>query len=597
MQFVSPLLQLSLVLFASWTVAYHLVLATRFPAYWTIIFCAPLAVALSLLTLKRRRQEPSDGMAGISRGPAILLLFIALCAALTAILTLRPDPDDLTLFHRVLIQDWSQPFSTSDGVSNYPNLPPQSVLHVMTSYEPLVGLLAKLAHLNQLRFYHNVPPFLAAFVMVAIYFLLYRALGLAEWTAVAATGLVFVFLLLDGNVHGSFGNMALDRLWQGKCIIWTVLVPGCLLGAYKFLNSPNFTSFLRLALLGICGQGLSEVGVYTLPILILAIAIAWIFTSRNPFERLRSATLLSASMFYPIMIGLALAIGILHRPAEHGVWDGYPAIWYLNLQYVIGADRFAYAVLRDLAALLLLPLIALTGRPRLFVVSLTVVLLIMITNPVAAPFWMRLLYRVSYWRLAFLFPLPLTVGLLAPAISRIRALDFRPKIAAELAIVLFLAMAVISFKHTPSLPFGNSFKKPWELQLDEPTAGFSRAIKPFVHGTEILAPESIVCVLALLRPELRFESTRPVNDPVKFGEAGLDSEARKRVDAQQFTDCVRNAQTSKALDRVVRDGVDTIVLRRCPSMTDSELLALLPGHWDVVFENDTYLLLIRQESA
>ncbi|HEY6328009.1 MAG TPA: DUF6077 domain-containing protein [Blastocatellia bacterium] len=596
MQVISPLLELSLSLFASWTIAYHIVLAGRLPAYCTIILCAPMGLVLSLVSLNQHRQQSGDGTNRISRGPAVALFLIALCAGLTAILVLRPDADDLTLFHRVLIQNWSQPFSTGDGVSNFPNLPAQSVLHIMTSYEPLIGLLAKVAHLNQLRAYHNVPPFVAAFFMVAIYFLLYRSLGLAEWTAVAATGLVVVFLLVDGNVHGSFGNMALDRLWQGKCIVWTVLVPGCLLGAYKFLNKPDSKSLLRLGLLGISAQGLSEVGVYSLPILILAIAIAWIFTSRDPIKRLRSAGLLCASMFYPIIVGLALLAGILHRPAAHGVWDAYPAIWYINLQYVIGADRFAFAVLRDLAALLLLPLIGLTGRPRLFVISLTVVLFVMITSPIAAPFWMKLLYRVSYWRLALLFPLPLSVGLLAPAISRLRALDLRPKIAAEAAIVFFLAMVVISFQHTASLPFGNSFKKPWELQFDEATAGFSRAITPFVHGTEILAPENVVCVLALLRPDLRFESSRPVNDPVKFGEAGLYDEARKRVDAQQFTDCIRNNATSRASREVIQDGVNTIILHRCPSMSDSELVAPLPGSWDVVFENDTYLVLIRQDS-
>jgi hypothetical protein len=618
MLFLPLALEFLLDIFASWTVAYHLILVTHRPAYYTVPVWLILMVALlefslrgrgfSLRTLgsfgPRNRSLKGEGellgparepgvRLGIARWPATCLLLMGLAAGAVTLTVFRPDYDDMTLFHRILVQDWRQPFVTGDTVSNYPGLPPQSILHVTTSYEPLVGLVAKVVHISPLRVYHNAPGFLAAIIMVAIYFLLYRVLGLGEWTSTAAVGLVLLFLMIDGNSHGSFGNMALDRLWQGKCIVWSVLVPACLLGTYQFLNRPTFRRFLRLVLLGICGLGMSEVGVYTQPILVLALGLGWLATSRRPLGRLRSTFILWSSMFYPVAAGLALALGILHKPGAHEVWNSFPAVWYENLAIGMGSDGFGYTVARDLVAVVLLPLVALKGRQRLFVLSLSLVLLVLITNPVAAPVWMKLLYRASYWRLAFLFPLPFCVGLVAPALLRLRAADLRLRIGAGLAVILFLVMTVASFREPAKLPIGEGFKRPGTLQLERYEVRFSRAAGPMLHGTNILAPESIVCALAMLMPELRFESSRPVNDPMKFGEVGLSSEGQKRVQAQRFTNCEVAPKTWNAFRAALDDGVDTVVLKQCPELDLTVLLTRLPG-WSVAYQDQDYVLLLKQ---
>jgi hypothetical protein len=617
MLFLPFALELLLDIFASWTVAYHLILVSHRPAYYTVPVWLILMIPLLEFTLRGRgfslRDLGSFGpryrsvkqedevlgpvrergvRLGVTR-PALCLMLMSIAAGAVTLTVFRPDYDDLTLFHRILVQDWRQPFVTRDTVSNYPGLPPQSILHVTTSYEPLVGLVAKVVHISPLRVYHNAPGFLAAIVMVAIYFLLYRVLGLGEWAAAAAVGLVLVFLMIDGNTHGSFGNMALDRLWQGKCIVWTVLVPACLLGSYQFLNGPNFRRFLRLVLLGICGFGLSEVGVYTLPILVLALGLGWIVTSRRLLGRPRSTLILWSSMFYPVAAGLALALGILHKPATHEVWSSFPAVWYQNLALGLGSDGFGFTVARDLVAVLLLPLLALKGRQRLFVLSLSVVLLVLITNPVAAPAWMKLLYRASYWRLAFLFPLPLCVGLVAPALSRSRGPDLRLRLGAGLAVVLFLVITVAAFREPAKLPIGEGFKRPGTLQLERYEVRFSRAAGPMLHGTNMLAPESIVCALAMLRPELRFESSRPVNDPIKFGEVGLSSEGQKRVQAQRFTNGEVAPKTWNAFRAALDDGVDTVVLKQCPALDLTALLTRLPN-WRVAYQDQDYVLMLKQ---
>lgn len=674
-------LELFLDVFASWTVAYHLALWARWPAYLTVpgwlVLLVPL-VALSLKSVSVSRiasstassesvkvarvasltgartaadsvstetgssfarslggfcvsavrvlrkpfhsemgppsHEPRTSItaapvprekrarnwtqklwsrAPIPPGLGLCLLLLGLLAGTFTVTVLRPDYDDLTLFHRVLVQDWREPFLTGDTVTNYPGLPPQSILHVTTSYEPLVGLTAKVVHVRPLHLYYNSPSVLAALALVVVYFLFYRVLGLGEWTAVAAVGLVLVFLTIDGNAHGSFGNMALDRLWQGKCIVWSVLVPAYLLQAYRYLKEPDFRRLIRLVLMGISAVGLSEVGVYTLPILAGAVGLAWLVVCRDRARQLRPAVMLLGSMFYPVAVGAALVLGILHKPAPHNVWNAYPSIWYKNLGLVVGAEKFAPGVVRDLVALILIPLAVLKGRARLFLLSLTCVLFLLTTNPIAAPFWMKLFYQASYWRLAFLFPLPLCAGLTAAAFSQLRNAQWRTKLSGGLALTLFLGTTVVAFQRTTKLPIGNDFKRPWGDQLEELASGFSRAASPMVRGDKVLAPEAIVCTLAMLRPDLRFESSRSVNDPIKFGEVGLESEGRKRVNAQLFTECDIRPETLKAFQAVLDDGVDTVFLRQCATRDLNTLLARMPG-WRVGRQNDTFVLLLKQ---
>ncbi|HYL99763.1 MAG TPA: hypothetical protein VEZ90_12470, partial [Blastocatellia bacterium] len=220
-------LEIFLAIFASWTLSYELALLVRIPAVATIIPWALLLIPIVWYLIGTRRQRCE---ASTSKGALLAVSAVALLAGAFTLFVHRPDPDDLTFFHRALDQKWCEPFLTGDDTLNVTRLnvrplPEESILHSMCSYEPLITLAARALKRNPLAAYQIGAPFLIAVALVYVYFLGYRTLGIGEWPAAGAALAACTFLVLDGNNHGSFGNMSLDRLWQGKCVVFTLLIP------------------------------------------------------------------------------------------------------------------------------------------------------------------------------------------------------------------------------------------------------------------------------------------------------------------------------------------------------------------------------------
>src|SRR5581483_10274772 len=119
-------------LFSCWTVAYHLCLLCRFPAWFSLLLCCllylPFAVRVLPKQVRLLRGLKPNTLLGM------LLLLSLLCGSLTLFIS-RPDADDFSFFHRVLAQlpYLDRPFFLTHTGENGSGLPPQSFLHVSTS--------------------------------------------------------------------------------------------------------------------------------------------------------------------------------------------------------------------------------------------------------------------------------------------------------------------------------------------------------------------------------------------------------------------------------------------------------------------------------
>lgn len=588
-------LELMLAAFACWTLAYQLWLAIRLPAIsvicpWVVLF-VPAAIWLY-------RTRPLSAENSCSRSVLAIVVLAAALAGAYTLFVLRPDADDFTFMHRPINQVWTQPFAIGGDTLNVPGLPEESILHSMNSYEPLVTLAARTVRARPLHVYHTVAPFVAAIIAVFIYFLCYRNIGLSEWLAAGSTIAALGFFLIDGNVHNSFGNMSFDRLWQGKCIVFTLLIPAATMLCYRFLGNGGRRDFALLAMLGIAGVGLSEVGVFTLPILVLAIAIGFWLWGANRRQRFPKTFFLAASMFYPVLIGAALVLGILHKPIDSTVWNAYPDIWYKNLGYVVGdtsnsTPSIVWGMTRDFTILFLVPIIALRGRARRYLLLVSAVLVVMVINAPAARIWMTLLYRNSYWRLAFLFPLPFCAGLLVPASVSIMKQGKVARYASAFGIALVLGLIWVVFKHTITLPIGGNHRSPWGYEMPLEEELFSRQIAPLLQGRNILGPEGLVWPLALIDTSLRFESTRSVMVPVVMTDVGLADEGQRRLRAQAYTDC---GGSYGDFQKSLQKGVDAVIMRKCPGISSSDIARRFgpaAGTWSIRGESPSYLLFLK----
>ena len=220
---------------------------------------------------------------------------------------------------------------------NLPGLPPLSLVHVMTSYEPLMALTAHWLGADPLSAYQNVGALVAGALLPIVYVLLYRQFRLSKAITIAATFVALIFLVLDGNEHRSFGNVALVRLWQGKTILWTLFLPLTLLIAYRFLAQSSSRRFCLVAMVAICGVGLSNSGIFLAPVLIFSVSVAYLLSYGISRKHMQRAVLLNVASFYCIAIAVAVQVGIIPQPTNTiEWWIGWTWVWWENLNLVIG---------------------------------------------------------------------------------------------------------------------------------------------------------------------------------------------------------------------------------------------------------------------
>jgi hypothetical protein len=575
------LVELPIAGFAAWTLAYHLTVLGALPArrVWVIAaLLVPPAVVL-VARGRSRRDRRLDAVVGAA-------LLLAIGAGAMTFVTSSPNLDDLSFFHRALVQlhHLRQPFHLADTLHDTHGIPSLSILHSLTAYEPLMAMGAHAIGLDPLWAYQHVGAFCAAASLALTLVLLSAELGVAPGLSVAAAACAITFLALDGNVIRSFGNVALGRFWQGKCILWSALLPATLLLVYRFLRAPAPRHHAMVVLAGISAVGLSGSGTVVFPALVLSVALADLLALRLRHPGPPLLAVLGSA--YPCAIGLAFAAGVLPRP-DMETWSHWEPVWWRNAYgYVVGDPS---TLVRDLC-LLLVPAFALEGRARLLLVLLPPVIVALFLNPLSGPIVLRVITPANYWRFVYLFPLPLCAGLIVACwTARGRG---RRSVAVLALIAIAAAFRSPVYAANPLGPTAGYELPPAEL-------AFARATLPRLRpGDRVLAPEQVVWTLALLDPTLRFVAGRSIETPSLFRAAGRADGGMRRAAAQAF---VTTGTPAAGADAGLRDaiarGLRAVVTPTASEAVVTAAITAAGGHAMVATEAADYGLLLLSRSG
>jgi hypothetical protein len=540
--------------FAGWTLAYHAVLLIRAPAYTA--FSAAAVATLAVFWSARKRigkhsQQP------VSRKVYVGVAALAISAALFTMFHCLENGDDLSVFRSPLVQDLSKAYDLHDTQHGVPGLPPLSVLHLMTSFEPLMAGTARLTHTDPLWLYQNGAGAAAAALLVMTLFLTYVEIGIDAGAAVACTASALLFLIIDGNTLASFGNSSLARFWQGKAILWSLVLPMTLLFLVRWLHSPEWWRLAVLIAVGISSVGMGTSAVFQVPMLAAAGVIAALCAralnrSAHDAHGLTTAAAgaLAASL-YPGMIAVALAMHILPQPDMAPWLEGIPH-WWGNLCWVLGDN---WCVIRDAVLLLALPAVVLRGWGRWFVLALSLALIALFANPVMGPALIGVIQPGAFWRLSYLFPVPFCAGLVALMLRKPRGAGG----AVSLAVAAITMVAILAaFRH--SVLAGAEWKSPVDYRFFAAERSFCRLIRDRVRTRRVLAPEPLIRALLLMAPDAWCIACRMGGTLHAFRSAGREEEGWIRVRAQYVVTRGDAAPIHRAAVRdVLAMGTDAIV--------------------------------------
>lgn len=500
-------------LLSAWSVVFQLGIALDWSvrAVTTVFAIASLLMAAATVRgwLGRLRRVRPAGWAFAGR-----VVALGVVLGLLVLVVSRPDADDVGYVYQYLVDVRSpdRPFTSEPF-----RLPFGGAIHTVPglteneSYEAMAVAVASALGMDPLAAYHNAFPFFLAILWVVVTTLLllrFRVGGRRSgrrrvlWAVVA----IVVFLLLDGNLHRSYGNFAFVRLWQGKVVGYFLLLPIFLWASLRFFARPTARRFLLLAATAWAGVMVNRSLLFMLPVLIFGLVVArFAGQGRLRSDRRQLAWILGiagvagAAGLY-ILQGVAESAGLRELTDAMIHWrtaTGRRGLnWWETFRWLVVSDPLV--IVRDLFFLLVVPLLALPRSLRTFLPTLSAAILLAAFTPWTGAAFFHLAGNVS-WRLYYLFPLPLCVGL-AAGLPFARGPGLRRRLglyAAAVAVILTLASV-----EQPVLAPSNRvhLKHPASYRLEPLEAAFSRAVAPSLRGRRVLAPNEVSTALSLLEP-------------------------------------------------------------------------------------------------
>jgi len=592
-------LELLILIFSSWTATYHFMLLSQWPSKFILLLYPLVLTPLMAIYLKLQPKEDwtrlfpgkfkvkdKNTLLGVGFG----FLFLGFCAFFIS----RPDADDFTYFHRALwqINNLRLPFSLHDVAHNASNLPPFTILHLLNSYEVGVTFIAKMIGADALWMYQNFMALGSLCILPIIYFLLYQELGLKKKSSIIAAGVVVIFLLLDGNMHRSFGSWTFLRSWQGKSIFVMNILPLTLLFSLRFLKNPSPRLFVLLSLISLVSVGLTGSSLFLLPLCLFGISIAYLGAHGYSKKRLIHTILLNCTDIYIIVFIGFFIFGIFTNYIMNASFERFKFSfdWFNNIRWIIHSE---IEFVRNVLILFVVPFLSLERNKARFIVILSVAFILIFANPLTAPFFYSVLSAGLYWRLIYLFPLPLCAGLLWEGYHRLPAGRLGPFLKTGFLVLLFFPI-FMAFKFSVFHPYVD-FKNYGEYKFPKNVYQFSKAFKESLVGKNVLAPEEVTWVLGLMEPSIQWESTRyGVTRGIYQGHN--NEEGLVRIRAQVFVARARkDPKYAKAFGQVLDHEIDVIIIK---NSRIEEIKNILDNHkslWSVTDKDKNYSLFSHQK--
>jgi hypothetical protein len=496
-----------------------------------------------------------------------LLLFLGVAYAITALFVRRPNQDDVVYFHRALTQllDLHQPILLRQTSVDM-DAAAFSPVHLTTSHEMLMAFSGHYLGINPLYFYQVVGHLCVAFSLPFVFYWCTRIFGLDRWQAAIGALLAVGFLLLADpwslgsllgaasplltgwspgsiNIAGWLGFATVSRyMWEGKAIVWVLLLPMGLALSYRFLQKGSRCDVVWLTFLGIAGVGLSNTALYLIPAVIGCSWVAFFAVERlqrnhHPdwWLEFRRGLYLTIPMLYPIAILVLLVLNIIPKPIDSRMFGPEYMPWREAMDHVIGGPAEYW---RDAIMMIAIPLLMVRGKHGFFLFLYLCVVWLLCLNPLLASWWMKHIFAYTYFRLVYLLPLPLLCALIPAAGPRLmRRSSFKQQMitgTAVLALLVSFACAYHGLSITPrDAKLGVGWKSPTEYQLLPDNLTFAKAAGKYIAHAKLLMPIwTAGCELPLLFPEMRVVAPRLVTH--YFANAGNPEEGDLRNQAAAF---------------------------------------------------------------
>jgi hypothetical protein len=446
-------------------------------------------------------------------------------AALLSLVMVRPDLDDVFVVNRsAWVAANDTVFPDRDTIFSDDVLPLQRPAALSTSVEALLGSAAAAGRVSAVALTHlGFGPLIAALAVLATWRLLR---GLGARSAAAATWAGTLFLMLDGAVHGSFGNFFAGRSWQGKAAFLLLVVPTLWHHGAAYGRTGLRRHLLALAAGVVAGLGLTSSSVLVAPPVVLAAVAATALDAGEPRRIARSVAAAAPAL-------LAGCYALFAAPQRLG--DAVAVLGFLDVRRFLDSGTEPIAMIRMVFGEGPAALVALVAALTAWaVVGSRGSRMLLLAGPVVvfgaflAPGVLDVLDAAGEadavaWRTLWVLPLPAMVGLVVTA--------GRPGVRAAPAVssaVVLVFLLLVGTPITSSANRGTEMVWPPVVDLPRPEVESARTliyIAP-VGGT-VAGPADVDFAVSVLGVDVR--AVNPRASYLRGRHAGRDFNALDRL--------------------------------------------------------------------
>jgi hypothetical protein len=429
------------------------------------------------------------------RGPMVIWLVGLLAVALT-LTAHRPDIDDAYYVNMAVTaaESPSLPLLRHSSLYDLPDIPISFHPYQFHSIEILAGSLSYLTGLPAIIFFHFFLAGVGALLCILAYALLFDLLE-SRFAALAVV-IVLVVLLFLGVTHRAYGNFALVRLFQGKAVYATAIVPLIAFYALRYSLRPCWSNWGLLLAAQVCGLGMTSSSLYVTPLLVVVVLLA----GRPPINR-KSFIVFSAGLASLCYLAAVLLYMLVRLPISDNTSRALerPDPWAFlggNISTVFGRGR---PLLFSLFVFLLAWFFFRPGLGRRLALAASGVFLLTVLNPFLVPLFSRV-EPFEFWRFFWAFPLPfLIAGIILSPFRLIARLPGWAVAAASGSLLALFLLIGGSFVLRPT----NGVKMgPPSLKVDAYYHVALELARSVPRSSLVLAPDPVNIWLATIQPHV-----------------------------------------------------------------------------------------------
>ena len=492
-------------------------------------YCSLIAITIITLIIAFVSKKYLKGSIKSDFNSIIFLFIISLVSAGLTSACHRSDPDDYYYVPNALYHLEHPRESLDFFVHSLDYTNGRIISHIQGTSLAFEYMQAAFAYVFKQRYlfiYYIISPTLIGFLIPLGLFYLFSLFSHRIHNVLIAVMMSIVIILLLGETHRTFGNFFLTRAFQGKTVCLTIGVFLFTSYTLRFFRNPSLFYWICLFMTITGMVGLTASTLILFPPLAIILIISSLISKELKSSFLFYASYSGAFVYLGGYVFFVLTSSVVDLGINSPINYGWPRSFWGHANFFYNPHKPITVIVVMISTVLAILLSK--KAHRIFFGSWIVLVICLYLNPIVAPFLIRHLTTPNvYWRMFYLYPFPLLLG-----ISIMELLDrLNPKWQLRGCISVSILLCI--FHVLPSSPsafhYGVQFAIPHYKVPDRSYLIAHKAIAIAPRGTMLAPPEicGIIPMLSSAYPQIRI---REDQERLWLGKA----EAELRIRASNF---------------------------------------------------------------